>query len=130
MIFRYTILYVDDVPATLGFYEQAFGLTRAFLHESNDFGELATGETKLAFCSVALLRQMGKTVSARAPDVPSSEIAFETDDVAGALRRAVAAGAELVQDVEHMPWGQTTAYVRAPEGTFIEICTAVTPQTA
>lgn len=130
MIFRYTILYVEDVPATLAFYEQAFGLTRSFLHDAGDFGELATGETKLAFCSVALLRQMGKTVSAKAPDIPSSEIAFETTDVAGALARAVAAGAELVQDVEHMPWGQTTAYVRAPEGTFIEICTAVAPQTA
>lgn len=130
MIFRYTILYVEDVPATLGFYEQAFGLTRAFVHETNDFAELATGETRLAFCSTRLLEQMGKKVSGRAPDVPSSEIAFETDDVAAALARAVAAGAELVQGVEDMPWGQTTAYVRAPEGTFIEICTAVTPQTA
>jgi hypothetical protein len=26
MKFRYTILYVEDVPATLDFYERAFGL--------------------------------------------------------------------------------------------------------
>ena len=49
MIFRYTILYVDDVPATLDFFERAFGLQRGFLHESGDYGELTTGDTKLAF---------------------------------------------------------------------------------
>lgn len=32
----YTILYVPDVPATLQFYEAAFGLATRFLHESGD----------------------------------------------------------------------------------------------
>ena len=45
----YTILYVPDVPATLKFYEAAFGLTTRFLHESGDYGELETGSTALAF---------------------------------------------------------------------------------
>jgi catechol 2,3-dioxygenase-like lactoylglutathione lyase family enzyme len=36
----YTILYVPDVPATLKFYEAAFGLTTRFLHEGGDYGEL------------------------------------------------------------------------------------------
>jgi catechol 2,3-dioxygenase-like lactoylglutathione lyase family enzyme len=124
MIFRYTILYVPDVPAALDFYERAFGLTRSFLHESEDYGELATGETKLAFSSLDLMAQIGKKV-APSPEAPAFEIAFETDDVAGGLKLAPDAGAALVQDVEHMPWGQTTAYVRAPEGTLVEICTAV-----
>ena len=30
-----------------------------------------------------------------------------------------------MQEVQEMPWGQTTAYVRLPEGGLIEICTAV-----
>lgn len=51
MIFRYTILYVDDVPSSLDFYERAFGLKRGFMHEGGDYGELITGETKLAFSS-------------------------------------------------------------------------------
>ena len=125
MIFRYTILYVADVSASLDFYARAFDLQQGFLHESGDFGELRTGETKLSFCSIRLMEQLGKRVATTAPEHPSFEIAFETDDVAAALARAVAAGAEPVQDVMHMDWGQTTAYVRTPDGTLVEICTAV-----
>jgi lactoylglutathione lyase len=127
MFFRYTILYVADVPATLAFYSAAFGLPQGFLHESGDFGELQTGETKLSFCSIALMQQLGKTVATSAPKLPCFEIAFETTDVAAALDRAVAAGATLIQGVEYMDWGQTTAYVQTPDGTMVEICTAVTP---
>lgn len=125
MKFRYTILYVPDVPATLEFYARAFGLEIGFMHESKDYGELVTGETKLAFSSLSLMAALGKSVATTAPKHPSFELAFETEDVAAALERALAAGAGLVQGVEHMPWGQTTAYVRAPEGTLVELCTAV-----
>ena len=45
MKLKYAILYVEDVPATLDFYEQAFGLTRKMLHEGGDYGELDTGTT-------------------------------------------------------------------------------------
>ncbi|KXF79920.1 VOC family protein [Enterovibrio coralii] len=125
MIFRYTILYVEDVAKTLSFYENAFGLTRGFLHESGDYGELVTGETKLAFSSMALMKDLGKNPKALDDNSPSFEIAFETDDVKTKLEKALEAGAVLVQDVEHMPWGQTTAYVRDINGTLVEICTAV-----
>jgi catechol 2,3-dioxygenase-like lactoylglutathione lyase family enzyme len=43
MKFRYTILYVRDVRATLDFYARAFGQTQGFLHDSGHFGELQTG---------------------------------------------------------------------------------------
>lgn len=125
MIFRYTILYVVDVAATLNFYREAFGFETAFLHESGDYGELATGDTKLSFSSHRLMRELGKNFDEEPIEHPAWEIAFETDDVAAALTRAVAAGGVMLQNVEHMPWGQTTAYIRAPEGTLIEICTAV-----
>lgn len=127
MIFRYVILYVADVPATLAFYRAAFDLPEGFLHESGDYGEVRTGETKLAFSSIRLMQALGKTVAATPPALPSFEIAFETDDVPAALARALSAGADLVQDVARMDWGQTIAYVRAPEGTLVEICTAVVP---
>ena len=113
------------MPASLDFYARAFGLTQGFLHESGDFGELLTGETKLSFCSIALMRQLGKRVATEAPALPAFELAFETEDVAAALDRAVSAGADLVQGVEQMDWGQTTAYVRTPDGTMVEICTKV-----
>ena len=119
MIFRYTILYVDDVSASLDFFERAFGLERAFLHESGDYGEMTTGTTKLAFSSKELMRQLDKNPAS------TFEIAFETDDVAGALQRAVDAGATLIQNARDEPWGQTTSYVSDPNGYLIEICSAV-----
>lgn len=125
MIFRYTILYVNDVSASLAFFERAFGLDRGFLHDGGDYGELVTGATKLAFSSKELMRQLGKNPKSPEPAAPSFEIAFETDDVAGALRRALEAGATLVQDVREEPWGQTTSYVADPDGYLIEICSAV-----
>ncbi|MCK7615501.1 VOC family protein [Roseibium sediminicola] len=125
MIFRYSILYVDDVAAALDFYERALGLTRLFLHESGDYGELATGETKLAFSSRALMKQLGKTPGTPDPKTPVFELAFETDDVPAALKKAVEAGATLVQDAREEPWGQTTSYVSDPFGYLVEICSPV-----
>ena len=125
MIFRYTILYVDDVSASLDFFERAFGLERAFLHESGDYGEMTTGTTKLAFSSKELMRQLDKNPASPRPDAPTFEIAFETDDVAGALQRAVDVGATLIQNARDEPWGQTTSYVSDPNGYLIEICSAV-----
>jgi catechol 2,3-dioxygenase-like lactoylglutathione lyase family enzyme len=119
----YVILYVADVPATMDFYARAFGLGTRFLHEGGDYGEMATGETRLAFSAIALMESLGKQVATSAPRHPSFELAFTTDDVPAALLRAIAEGAAPVQDATAMPWGQTIAYVRAPEGTLIEICT-------
>ncbi len=123
MQLTYVILYVADVPATMDFYARAFGLQTRFLHEGGDYGEMATGETRLAFSAIALMQSMGKQVATSAPDRPAFELAFTTDDVPAALDRAVAAGADLVQAATEMPWGQTLSYVRAPEGTLVEICT-------
>ncbi len=125
MIFRYTILYVADVAASLDFFERAFGLERLFLHESGDYGELATGQTKLAFSSQALMQQLEKTPAKADPVAPTFEIAFETADVPKALARAVKAGANLVQDAKDEPWGQVTSYVSDPDGYLIEICSPV-----
>jgi len=125
MIFRYTILYVDNVAASMAFYETAFGLERNFLHEGGDYGELKTGETRLAFSSTALMRQLGKSPKKPDADSPVFELAFETNDVAAALARAVKAGATLKQDAREEDWGQTTSYVSDPDGYLVEICSPV-----
>ena len=125
MRFRYTILYVAEVAASLDFYQRAFGLQLKMLHESGDYGELKTGETLLAFSSLALMRQLGKHPGYADAKQPIFELAFETEDVAEALKQAVAAGASLVKEPELMPWGQTIAYVSDLNGFLIELCTPV-----
>lgn len=128
MQFRYTILYVDDVVATIDFYCCAFGFEKKMIHESGDYGELQTGATSLSFSSRALMKQLGKSPGSVDSAAPVFEIAFETNDVPAALKRALEAGATLLQDVKEMPWGQTTAYVSDKNGFLIEICTQVSSQ--
>lgn len=125
MIFRYNILYVEDVPATLKFYETAFGFEIGFLHDSSDYGELVTGETKLAFSAKSLMRSLGKTPGEASSQSPVFELAFETDDVDGDFAKAVAAGAQPVSEPSDQPWGQRISYVTDPNGFLIEICSPV-----
>ena len=96
MKFKYTILYVKSVKETLEFYNHAFGFKTKFLHESEDYGELDTGETSLSFSSLELKRQLEKNPATADAKNPAFEIAFETDDVQSALKKALAAGAILV----------------------------------
>ncbi len=125
MQLAYTILYVDSVATSLAFYEQAFGLRTRFLHESGDYGEMDTGSTTLSFSSRALMTQLGKHPSRADAQAPCFEIAFTTADVSAAVAKAVAAGAELIQPPQDMPWGQTVAYVADRDGCLVELCTPV-----
>lgn len=125
MVFRYTILYVNSVTESMDFYTRAFGFEQRFIHESGDYGELSTGETKLAFSSTELMKQLDKNPRAPSPASPTFEIAFESDNVATDLACAIEAGATLVQEARDEPWGQTTSYVTDPNGYLIEICSTV-----
>ncbi len=125
MQFGYTILYVPEVPATLAFYEAAFGLTTRFLHEGGDYGELETGSTVLAFSAQRLMQQLGKNPQGANSQAPCFEIALCTADVPAALTRAIAAGATPMRPVEVMPWGQTIAYVADINGFLVELCTPI-----
>ena len=124
----YTIVYVSDVAASLAFFERAFGLARRFLHESGAYGELETGSTALGFAQHATARgNLGHDyVAAGNSEQPlGMEIGLVTADVAAACQQAVKAGATLLSPPTTKPWGQTVAYVRCPDGTLVELCTAV-----
>ncbi|MBP6893130.1 MAG: VOC family protein [Pseudacidovorax sp.] len=127
MQFAYAIFYVQDVAATLDFYERAFAQRRRFLSPQGDYGELDTGGTALAFASLGLMRSLGKSPRPAEPSAPSGEIAFTTTDVPAAVERALAAGASLVRAPQTMPWGQTIAYVHDADGVLVELCTPVAP---
>ena len=66
----YVILYVPDVPATLAFYERAFGLARRFLDEKGVYGELETGGTALAFAAETLAESHGFAIRPNRPVDP------------------------------------------------------------
>lgn len=124
----YTIAYVADVPASLAFFESAFGLPRRFLHEGGDYGELETGPTTLAFASLELGQANfdGGVVAASESRQPlGMEIALLTDDVPTAHARALACGAVELKAPQIKPWGQTVSWVRCPAGILVELCTPV-----
>ena len=116
----YVILYVPDVPAAVAFYEAAFGLARRFIHPSG-YAEMETGATALAFASHALAEANGLPPTSHGQ--PSgAEVAFVTEDVAGAFQRAVQAGAAPVVVPAERPWGQVVGYVRDLNGFLVELC--------
>ncbi|HTY86267.1 MAG TPA: VOC family protein [Candidatus Acidoferrum sp.] len=124
----YVILYVNDVAASLAFYEKAFGLARRFFHDDHGkaYGELETGATRLAFASVALAEEhLKQKILAVAPDKSPQgvEIALTTPDVPALFQRAVKAGATAISEPVTKPWGQTVAYLRDTAGFLVEICT-------
>ena len=128
MKFGYTIIYVLNVADSLTFFENAFGLSRRFLHESGDYGELETGDTTLAFAS----HELGNTnfpagfVAASESSKPLGvEIALVTPSVVEAHAKALAAGATELKEPETKPWGQVVSYVRCPDGSLVEICSPV-----
>ena len=124
----YTIIYVADVRAAAQFYGDAFGFATRFVHEGGDYAELATGETTLAFAAHALGEAnfpQGYTKLTDLPQPAGIELALVTDDVHLAVSRAIAAGATAIAAPTVKPWGQTVAYIRAPDGTLVELCTPV-----
>ncbi len=78
----YAIVYVPNVPETMDFYAKAFGLDTRFLHESQQYGEMETGNTTLAFADETFV----STRECFRPNRPSDkaagfEIAFVATDV-------------------------------------------------
>ncbi len=124
----YAIIYVSDVSASLTFFEHAFSLRRKFLHESGTYGELATGETALAFAAHELgdMNFPGGHVHADKSSQPLGfEIALVTEDVPSAHTKAISYGAVELAAPTAKPWGQTVSYLRCPNGVLVELCTPV-----
>lgn len=126
--FGYTIVYVPSVSDALSFFKSAFGLTTKFLHESQQYGELDTGSTTLAFAH----HHLGEShfphgyVKANESKHPlGMEIALVTTHVHATHARAIGCGATEITAPTHQPWGQIVSYLRSPEGILIELCSPV-----
>ncbi len=119
----YIIIYVADVPTTITFYEKAFGLKLRFLHESNQYAEMETGQTALAFVSESFVIESHPFRPNRPKEqAAGAEIAFVDANVEEKFQRAVDAGAIEVVKPAQKPWGQVVSYVRDNNGFLVEIC--------
>ena len=128
MKYGYTIIYVSSVEETLEFYQRAFGFNIKMIHESKTYGELDTGGTILAFASHELgdMNLKGQYLKRNNNDKPFGiELAFVTQDVHHAYKRAIVQGAVSIKKPEQKPWGQLVGYVRAIDGSIIELCTPI-----
>ena len=122
----YTIVYVPDVKRTAEFWQRAFGIEQRSKDEHALYREMETGAQTLAFVAHSYVRENipgGFRPAQNDEAPPPFENALVTDDVAGALERAVAAGARKVLAPTKKPWGQTVAYVRDCDGNLVELCT-------
>ena len=121
--------YVRDVPATVEFYQRAFGIPMRYLHPSRGYAELATGATLLAFVSEDFLsttRLLGETrVTCARPGEPpiGAQIALVSHDLDRDWLRAIEAGAIVLKPPEPKPWGQTVGYLLDLNGVIVELCT-------
>lgn len=126
MQFRYALLYVQDVAASLQFYEKAFGLKTRFLAEGGQYGELEVeGVVSLGF--VANGQAASNLPDGFVANNPKArpggfEIGLVTDDVQAAFAKAVKAGAQPAAAPATKPWGQVIAYVRDRDGVLVELC--------
>jgi uncharacterized glyoxalase superfamily protein PhnB len=126
--YGYTILYVEEVIKTVAFYESAFGLSQKFITPENDYAEMTTGETTLAFASFKLGEsnvKNGFIPSTKASKPFGIELVMVTDNVQQAMNDAVKAGASVEAEPVEKPWGQTVGYVRDINGFLIEVCTPI-----
>lgn len=131
MTYAYTILYVPDVTATIGFYERAFGFQRQFVTPEGDYGELLSGQTKLAFAALELANsnlQRGFTTIQPKDKPPGVELGFVTENIEADFQRAISAGATEYEAIKTKPWGQRVGYVRDNNGFLIELCTPLEPK--
>jgi uncharacterized glyoxalase superfamily protein PhnB len=126
MHLRYIIIYVEDVLKTISFYEKAFRLKPRLIHESNQYAEMETGQTILAFASEDFVMASHPFRPNRKKEQAAGvEIAFVAEDVEEQFRHAVDAGAVEIVKPTQKPWGQVVCYVRDNNGFLVEICSAV-----
>jgi lactoylglutathione lyase len=121
MYLGYVILYVADVLETVHFYEKAFGLSCRFVHESNAYAEMETGQTALAFVDETMLSHTFR--KNRVKQEPAGiEVSLVTDNVYQRYDHAIKSGALEVIRPETKPWGQIVSYVKDNNGCLVEIC--------
>ena len=103
-------LRVADIEEAKGFYTGFLGLS----NEEFDMGWVARCTSPDTGANVQLV-----TRDATAPE--DSVISVQTDDVEAAYAEAQRLGYEIVHPLTTEPWGVHRFFVRAPDGTVVNI---------
>jgi len=126
--YAYTILYVEDVKKTIEFYKKAFGFEIKFSTPENDYAELLSGETTLAFASLELGKSNFKNgfIESSLKEKPFGvNLAFTTENVEELMEQAIKEGAVILEEAIVKPWGQKVGYIKDINGFLVEICTPI-----
>ncbi|MCY7474015.1 VOC family protein [Bacillus safensis] len=124
MKMKYTILYVNDVEASIHFYQHVLGFPIKLRVES--YVEFDTGDVTLSINSRQDVKEaLGLPVAEANQASHTFEIGFVVDDVEQTIASMKEKGVPIIKEPAKKPWGQTVAYVSDPDGHFIEICDAV-----
>lgn len=123
------MFFVEDVPTTLRFYEQAFGAACDHVHDDGSYAELRIGSLTIGVVEADFAERHfpGDFRRQQPSDLPAAfEIYIEVDDLDKAIARATGAGATQLGEPMERPWGQRNSFVRDPNGVVIEL--ASTPE--
>ncbi|MCZ2402217.1 VOC family protein [Paenarthrobacter sp. Z7-10] len=123
MKFAKTIIYVEDVEASLAFFEKAFGMKTSVV-QPGSYGEVESGQTVIAFGSYASGQQHlpdGYVAGAPSSSTVSVELSLVSERVEADFARAIAAGAVGLRAPEVKPWGQISSYLRTPDGIIVDL---------
>lgn len=120
----YVVLVVEALDRALPFYCDVLGLPLG--HRSGPFAQLRTGATRVALYERhAMAKTLGRSLRAPPEDAPGFELGFKVDDVDAAYEALLERGARPGTPPTDRPWGQRTAYVRDPDGHWIELAMAI-----
>lgn len=114
---------MQEVQASIDFYQAAFGLNLKFKHETGDYAEMHTGETTLTFCGFDLADQVvGRPYKKPSFENPiASQLTLEPSDVKSAFEQAKTAGARVLCEPEIKPWQFEVALLQDLDGHLIEL---------
>lgn len=107
----FTDLHVEDIASARDFYTDYLGLSV----EGFDMGWVARFESPDGAARLQLV-----TRDATAPENPDISVAVG-DGVDEAYADAVARGYEIVHPLTQEPWGVRRFFVRAPDGTVVNV---------
>jgi catechol 2,3-dioxygenase-like lactoylglutathione lyase family enzyme len=113
-------LFVEDLEAAKGFYQDVFGLPVAF--EDSDSAVFDFGNTSINLLKATAAPELIDPAPVAAPEAGSRlQLTIQVDDVDAMCADLAARGVSLLNGPMDRPWGIRTASFRDPGGHIWEI---------